>query len=531
MSSKSSSLGRGADPGDPAEAIRQSQKNLGAADSKSAGGKLAEDYEAAAAGLTGSPKATEIEGSGSYAQENAAAFEGTAYDGSAEASAQSMISSRPWWKKILPRSLLGRSLLIILAPLVLVQVISTWVFYDRHYDHVTRRLSQSVAGEIAALVEIMNRPFPDWQDWLVYDLAARRLWLDIRLEDSAELAPTPEPFFPSILHDRLIEALKERLGDTPFSVDILRDDDYVQIQVDMGEQILDVLVHRRRLFTSTSYIFIMWMVGSSIILFIVALLFMRNQVRPIRRLAQAAESFGRGVDVSDFKPEGALEVRQASVAFLQMRERINRQIRQRTTMLAGVSHDLRTPLTRMKLELAMLHNAPEVESLKVDVDQMQRMIEGYLAFARGEGTEQHRETDIADLLRQVVMGAEREGARIDLHIEKAQVMPLRRETLRRSLANLINNARRAGTEISILAGPRKGGYEIFIDDNGPGIAADMREEVFKPFVRLEESRNLDSGGTGLGLTIARDAVHGHGGTLTLHDAPTGGLRARIWLPT
>ena len=437
---------------------------------------------------------------------------------------------RPWWKRILPRTLLGRSLLIILAPLVLVQVISTWVFYDRHYDHVTRRLSQSVAGEIAALVEIINRPFPDWQDWLIYDLAARRLWLDIQLKEKTELAPSPEPFFPSILYDRLIEALKERLGDTPFSVDILRDDDYVQIQVDMGDQILDVLVHRRRLFTSTSYIFIMWMVGSSIILYIVALLFMRNQVRPIRRLAQAAESFGRGVDVSDFKPEGALEVRQASLAFLRMRERIKRQIRQRTTMLAGVSHDLRTPLTRMKLEVAMLESKPEMENLKIDVDQMQRMIEGYLAFARGEGTEQPRETEISDLLRQAVVAAAREGTKIDLHVERKQVMPLRRETFRRSLANLISNAQRAGTTITILAGPRKGGYEIFIDDNGPGVDLKMREEVFKPFFRLEESRNLDSGGTGLGLTIARDAVHGHGGTLTLHEAPTGGLRARIWLP-
>ena len=248
------------------------------------------------------------------------------------------------------------------------------------------------------------------------------------------------------------------------------------------------------------------------------------------RLALAADSFGKGHDVADFKPEGAAEVRQAAAAFLQMRDRIKRQIEQRTAILAGVSHDLRTPLTRMKLQLAMFDKTPEAANLESDVAAMERMIEGYLAFARGEGAEQPRPVEISGLLREVVDQMRRDGGVVDLHIEQAMTVPLRPETIRRCLSNLIGNAQRHGEHVSVHAGPRDKMIEITIDDDGPGIPPELREEAFKPFFRIEASRNPETGGVGLGLTIARDAVRNHGGDLTLEDAPGGGLRARLWLP-
>ncbi|MFQ5775470.1 MAG: ATP-binding protein [Kiloniellaceae bacterium] len=444
------------------------------------------------------------------------------------------VSSKPSpIKRILPRTLLGRSLLIILSPLVLLQVISTWVFYDRHYDTTTKRLSQGLAGDIATVIQMMIRNPGSVGRLQVFRTARKSMWLVLEFHEGARLAETstPPPFgiFTSILDRKLSNALDEFVG-RPFLIDTRSLEDQVKVQVQLADGVLQVLVPRERLFSSTTYIFIMWMVGSSIVLFGVAVIFMRNQVKPIRRLAQAADSFGKGRDVADFKPEGATEVRQAAAAFLQMRGRIKRQIDQRTEFLAGVSHDLRTPLTRMKLQLAMLRDTPEVQNLRSDMAEMERMVEGYLAFARGEGTEQPQPTDVAGLLRQVVAQMKRDGGVIDLHVEEDMAVPLRREAIRRCLANLIGNAQRHAPHVSVRAGRRGKVVEITVDDDGPGIPPDKREEAFKPFYRLDESRNPETGGVGLGLTIARDVVRNHGGELSLEDAPGGGLRARLWLP-
>jgi two-component system osmolarity sensor histidine kinase EnvZ len=272
------------------------------------------------------------------------------------------------------------------------------------------------------------------------------------------------------------------------------------------------------------------MVGTAMVLFALATIFMRNQVRPIRRLAAAAEDFGKGREVPDFQLEGASEVRQAAAAFNLMRERIRRQINQRTEMLAGVSHDLRTPLTRMKLELAMIGDGPETADLRADVEEMERMVGGYLAFARGEGTEQPVETNLSALLKDVVNNALREGAAIELQTEEEIVVPLRPDAFRRCLNNLIANARRYARSVSLQVLRRGGSIEILVDDDGPGIPESQREEVFKPFYRLESSRNPATGGIGLGLTIARDVMRGHGGELQLGVSPQGGLRAKLRLP-
>src|SRR5690606_7463085 len=341
-------------------------------------------------------------------------------------------------------------------------------------------------------------------------------------------APAP-PRVRTLVEARLEEALNERLQD-PFVIDSRTVRGHVEIWVQLPEGVLRALVTDERLFSSTTYIFILWTIGSSVLLFGIAVVFMRNQVKPIRRLAHAAESFGKGQEVRDFKPEGATEVRQAAAAFINMRDRIKRQIQQRTEMLAGVSHDLRTPLTRMKLQLEMLPDVPEAEFLQADVAEMEHMVEGYLAFARGEGQETPAPSDLGGLLRDVVAQMTRDGRTIDLHVEQDLTLPLRRDAMRRCFTNLLANAQRHGRHVAVTAGRRKGRIEVTIDDDGPGIPPERHEDVFKPFFRLEQSRNPATGGAGLGLTIARDVARSHGGDVTLDTAPGGGLRARVWLP-
>jgi two-component system osmolarity sensor histidine kinase EnvZ len=294
--------------------------------------------------------------------------------------------------------------------------------------------------------------------------------------------------------------------------------------------VLEVIAPRKRLFSSTTHIFIAWMVGTSLILLAIAIYFLRGQIRPIRRLAQAAESFGKGMQVVNFKPEGAREVRQAANAFLRMRERIQRQITQRTEMLAGVSHDLRTPLTRMKLQLAMLPENDYAAGLRGDVSEMEKMVDGYLAFARGEGSEVPVQVSLQDILEEVVEDSRRNGADVALENVIGVQITVRQHAIKRALTNLIDNASRHSHEVYVGA-TRKGDIvEITVDDDGPGIPKAQRESVFKPFFRIDQSRNAETGGVGLGLTIARDVVRNHGGDLLLGESAAGGLRALIRLP-
>jgi len=434
-----------------------------------------------------------------------------------------------WLRRILPRSLLGRSVMIIVTPLLLLQVVTTLVFYDTHWDTVTKRLARSVAGDIAAVISLLPEHASAAEREALFGVAKTTMNLDVGFVPDARLPELPAVVRATLVDRNLQAALAEYVK-RPFLTDTRSLETAVEIHVQLRGGVLQVIAPRRRLFSSTTYVVILWMVGSSLALFTVAVLFMRNQIRPIRRLADAADAFGKGRDGADFRTEGASEVRRAAAAFNQMRERIRRQIAQRTEMLAGVSHDLRTPLTRMKLALAMLEDGAEVVDLKADVAEMQKMVEGYLAFARGEGREPAVATDLADLLREVAAAAQREGARIELTLDGPLDFTLRPDAMRRCLANLVGNARRFARSVWVSAARHPDGVEILIDDDGPGIPADKREDVFRPFVRLESSRNPATGGIGLGLTIARDVARGHGGDLTLHPSPRGGLRARLWLP-
>lgn len=440
-----------------------------------------------------------------------------------------MTSPTLWLKRLLPHGLLGRSLLIIVTPLIVVQLVSTYIFYATHWDTVAKRLATALAGDIGAVIESL-RAFPDEDSHQrILRIAANKMDLDIRLE-AGGILPNAPPAKPSgIMEAALYDSLEERLQ-RPFQVDNESFEREILIRVQLSAGLLEVYVPRKRLFSSTTYIFVLWMVGTSMLLLGIATIFMRNQVRSVRKLAAAADSFGKGHEVPNFKPEGASEVRQAAQAFNLMRDRLKRQIQQRTEMLAGVSHDLRTPLTRMKLQLAMMAGIDGTAELEEDVAEMERMVEGYLAFARGEGSEKPVPTDLSALLEEVVGRCRREGRDIDLHIEDKVALTLRPHALSRALANLIGNALRYGGHVWVRLKRRTDAVEILVDDDGPGIPPDKREQVFKAFQRLESSRNLATGGVGLGLTIARDIARGHGGDVLLEDSPLGGLRARVRLP-
>ena len=440
-------------------------------------------------------------------------------------------------KAVLPKGLLGRSLLILVMPLVLLQLVSAYIFYGTHWDVVTRRLATGLAGDIGSVIELM-RVYPGPENrGIIFGATSWSMGLQFSMEDNGILDRTGMLQAPSKLENEvsgysleanLLGAMRERVG-RPVFVNTEYGEREVMIQVQLQNGVLTVIAPRKRLYSPTTTIFVLWMVGTSLLLFGIATIFMRNQVRSVRRLAAAADSFGKGRDVSHYKPEGAAEVRQAAAAFGLMRERIQRQIGQRTEMLAGVSHDLRTPLTRMKLQLAMM-DGEGIAELCEDVTDMERMVEGYLAFARGEGTEKIVPTDLVALIEDVCAKQRREGAAIDLHCEEELSLPLRPHAVSRALMNLIGNAVRYANHVAVRAGRRGEVAEVTVDDDGPGIPADKREDAFKAFLRLEGSRNPTTGGVGLGLTIARDVVRGHGGDILLEDSPLGGLRVRMRLP-
>jgi two-component system, OmpR family, osmolarity sensor histidine kinase EnvZ len=430
-------------------------------------------------------------------------------------------------KRFFPRSLLGRSLLMILLPLVLLQAVALQIYYGSHLDLVSRRLSGGVTSEIAYTLDLM-RHFPDEADreWILHD-ASRRFDLPITIDQDAILPNAKQVNILGPMDDDLTAALKETFS-APFTTDWISDPHSVLIRLQMPDGVLTVVAPRKRLYTGTIFLFVGWVVGTALFVFGIAAMFMRNQVRAIRRLAGAAEAFGRGRDIGPIRPEGATEVRQAAAAFNRMQERTRRFLLQRTEMLAGVSHDLRTPLTRLKLALAMLpahdETRQDIAEMQADVEEMDRMIGGYLAFARGEGAEQAEPVNLSSMLEEVAASARRAGADVSLEAPPALTLSLRVDAVRRAVTNLVDNARRHARHIALAATPQGRAVMVTVDDDGPGISPERRESVFRPF------ESSEAGGTGLGLTIARDIVRAHGGEIVLEESPLGGLRARIRLP-
>jgi two-component system osmolarity sensor histidine kinase EnvZ len=434
-----------------------------------------------------------------------------------------------WWKRILPRSLYGRSLIIIILPLVLAELITTGVFYDRVWDTVIRRLASNVASDIGFTIDAMAYADNDTEMAGLLLHARRMTDLAFGFLPGERLPNGMRQLGHGQIEDVLADALTADVG-RPFQIDAEFDPRDILISIQLDHGVLQVAAPRKRLYTPTGYIFVLWMAGSGLVLLAIASVFMRNQVRALRRLADAADSFGKGRDVPNFRPAGATEVRQAAAAFLKMRERLQRQLTQRTEMLAGVSHDLRTPLTRMRLALEFLGDGIAVAELKHDVAVMQRMVEGYLDFAKGEGGGEPEPTDLVALIEEAAGAARRGGADLSLAVPERCVLPLRPDAIRRCLANLMSNAQRHGGHVWLTVMSLADGVTVLIDDDGPGIPVAERENVFRPFFRLDSARNPATGGVGLGLTIARDIARGHGGDLRLEESPQGGLRVRLTLP-
>jgi two-component system osmolarity sensor histidine kinase EnvZ len=435
-----------------------------------------------------------------------------------------------WLKSMMPKGLYARALLIIIVPMVVLQSVVALVFMERHWNLVTQRLSAGVVQDIAALIEIY-KGYPQAPDRaLLRRIAQEKLDLYVDFPPENELPPPgPKPFF-SLLDQSLSEELARQIG-RPFWIDTVGRSALVEIRIKVDNStVMRVFARRSAAYASNLEIFLMWMVGTSLVLLTVAILFLRNQIRPILRLADAAESFGKGREVPNFRPRGAREVRRAAAAFIEMKSRIERAMEQRTAMLAGVSHDLRTILTRFKLELALIDDSPEIEALKKDVDEMARMLEAYLAFARGDSGEQSAPTDMAAFLDELKNDVERNGHRATVVFHGQPTVTVRPAAFKRCLGNLVSNAARHAAAISITGHRDHRWLTVTVDDNGPGIPAHLREDVFKPFLRLDDARNQDQGGSGLGLAIARDIARSHGGDILLSDSPLGGLRAAVRVP-
>lgn len=427
-------------------------------------------------------------------------------------------------RKILPRSLFGRTLLIVVLPLILLEGVALQIFYGSHLDVLSRRLAGSVAGEIAFVLDQANRN-PDARG-RIFAHAAYRFEFRFHFQEGAKLTPRSLPHVFGPVDTDLADALSKGL-DRPFALVWNGQPGMIRIDVQMTDGVLTIDVPRKRLYVGALYIFFAWLAGVTVLLLGLAILFLRNQVRGIRRLALAAEAFGMGRDPGPIRPEGATEVRRAGAAFNRMQDRISRFLNQRTTMLAGVSHDLRTPLTRLRLAIAMLpSDAGDIEGMSEDVAEMERLIGLYLTFARGEGTEQPQPTDMALLIEDLAARAAGGNGTITLDLATLPPIVVRPDAMRRALSNLLDNAARYAKRINIAAALEGGRtLRIVIDDDGPGIPPERREQMLRPF----ESGNPD--GTGLGLAIARDIIAAHGADIRLTDSPLGGLRVVITLPT
>ena len=429
---------------------------------------------------------------------------------------------------MMPKRLYSRALLIVVVPVVLLQCAIAYFFMERHWQSVTYRLSIALTQDLAALVDL-HRSFPDAKsDEILERIAFDRLSLDVDILPNQPLpSPLPKPFF-SLLDRSLSNEIRKQIG-LPFWIDTVGRSSLIEIRIQMGDAVLRVLARRSAAYASNSHIFLIWMLATSIVLLAVAIMFLRNQIRPILRLATAAENLGKGRMV-EFRPSGALEVRRAGYAFLEMKRRVERTMEQRTTMLNGVSHDLRTVLTRFRLSLALLAESPESAEMETDVGEMSRMLDAYLAFARGDAGEPSAAIDMGSLLDELKSDAERNGHATRIDISGETTVTVRPHAFKRCLTNLVSNAQRYGQRIQLAAARDARFLTIHVDDDGPGIPLQQRDDVFRPFFRLDEARNQDQGHTGLGLAIARDIARSHGGDIQLADSPLGGLRASVRIP-
>jgi two-component system osmolarity sensor histidine kinase EnvZ len=421
-----------------------------------------------------------------------------------------------------PRGYNARNILILIVPMIIFVVSMTLFFFYTHVEQVNAKLSRAVAEELAFVID-HHEEHPDQFDDMARSISASGLMSLSFMPDVKELTPPPG----NECCDQLRDEMRIRFGDQPWLFRYLPDD-LLTIRIIGPRGMYEARMDRKRVIIITAHIFIVWTVAFSVLLLLTSYLFLRNQIRSILQLSWAADAFGRGEDVPSFKPSGAIEVRKAARSLLRMRNRIRRYADQRTAMLAGVSHDLRTPLSRLKLELALAPKDFDTAPAKSDILEMERMLDGYLAFARGEEGEQAVQSDLAIVTREAVAAA---AARLKLELIATPVpMRLRPLALKRAISNLANNAADYGKQVRVTVSATANEAVVVVEDDGPGIAPENFEDAFRPFSRLDASRNQNVSGVGLGLTIARDTARAHGGDVTLGVSEMGGLRATMRLP-
>ena len=437
-------------------------------------------------------------------------------------------------KKFLPKTLFGRALLILLLPILLLQAVVASMFVQRHYDAVTGQMAGSMARELKFAIARIEEAETMSDARAVLNEIAPQFGMEMSLSEGSVVdAPALREFydFTGGIIDETLKDIVRR----PITLDLINLRKFADARILTGKGVLRVLIPRGRMNPSNPHQLFIWMTVAALLLAVVAVLFLRNQIRPINELARAAAAFGRGRAVA-FRPSGAVEVRSAGAAFVNMRSRLERQIEQRTRMLSGVSHDLRTPLTRMKLALAVADDTPELREISRDVDEMEHMLDAFLDFARGEGGEIAEPTDPAALAEEIAADARRKGVELALYSQietpDEPEIDIRRLALKRCLTNLVDNAASYGAHVALSTRLTRRFLEFVVEDDGPGIPEDKREAVLRPFTRLDEARNQDiAAGVGLGLSIAQDIARSHGGSLMLDDSPRlGGLRATVMLP-
>lgn len=418
---------------------------------------------------------------------------------------------------------------MIVVPLVLLQVVVAFMFYGRLWEIVSRRLATGLVAHVALVVNAHEHyPDDERREWVIdATIDAANLAIDFKPGVKLLTRPREEP---SGILERALAGQMDSQVRRPYSMDVWNQPRQVIIEVELSDGLLVVRAPRERVYTSTSYTVLLWMAGLSLVFLVIAAIFLRNQVRPIRRLAAAAEAFGKGREYEELIPAGATEVRRATAAFVAMSRRIRRFISQRTDMLSAASHDLRTPLTRMKMELELMPPGVPIEGLKTDIADMEQLIDRYLDFIRGEGEEQPILTSFAQVLEETAEAARRSRLAVTLINDASIEIMLRPTAIKRCFDNIVSNAARHASALEIRATSNEEHLTVLFDDDGPGIPEDKREDVFGAFVRLETSRNQGTGGLGLGLTLVRDVVLSHGGSIALDRSPAGGLRVRIRLP-
>jgi len=430
-------------------------------------------------------------------------------------------------KKILPSSLFYRSLIIVAAPTIILQIIITVVFFDSIWIKSNKGLTRSLIGEIKTLSDVYKTEDQAQIDFMTNQFKKNfDFVINIKDEDLPEISKERKY---SPMDRSLRRELKSAFGNDGYWFDTTSYEDVANINVKSKDKIIEIIFPKEKIAPSSVRIFILWITVPSLLLISIAIIFLKNQTRPIVNLAKAAESFGRGEFIKGIRPSGASEIRKAAYEFDRMAKRIDRHLKQRSEMLSGISHDLRTPLTRLKLQLAMLNQKDLASKMSNDVNEMEAMLNTYLQFAKTQTIEESSATNINKILKEI--SEEKNNRNLHLNLNQEIILVARKAAIKRCLNNLIENGLYYAKNVYVNISKSMNNIHIFIEDDGPGIPVSQYKNVFKPFVRLDQSRNQNHSGVGLGMSIAEDIVRSHGGNIELNESKYKGLQIKISLPS